>query len=737
MYLLNCAVSLPRRSCALLAAIVLSACGGASDAPATSAVSASATYLLGGTLSGLADGASITLLNGDDKLTLSANGQFSFPAKLAAGTAYKVELQSAPGHACRLQNQAAMIANADVTALAVSCLPYLLAGQENQIQQTNGLAYGKDGSLFIADKVSQVIWKVAPSGAVTALAGHPGGFGHDDGIGAAASFRMSQDSRLLLDRDGSLIVGDSCNGLLRRVTMDGQVSTVAGRLGQYCGSLVSGGSNPALSIDGRGAAATFAGIYGVALDNNGDYLVGDFNALRRVTRDGRVSTISYTARPGKWDNTEQISGLAVAQNGDIVFAKKSAHVVFRIHAGVLENFSGSGITPVGTGDGIAKDAAFWEVRDVIRDATGNFYISDGSALRKITAAGAASTVAGKIDTFEHLDGLGAAARLMTPGQLALHPDGSLALGDLSDGTVRLATLDGAITTLTSTPMSWGSRDGVGAAARLRGYEQQPAVDSLGNVYVSDANDHVIRKITPAGQVSLYAGIPGKQGAANGALLEATFNQPFSIAIDRADNLYITDRSGVRKISGNTVSLLATFSDAHFDPIAIAVDGQGNLAVSDISNLKVLGVSPSGQVRVLADYKTAAALIGADNLFTPTGLAYDKAGNLFVADFGSSVVHKLDQAGHLSVFAGSLSLPGDSDGAPGTARLGFYNFGIMTIDADDNLYLAGQGPLRKITPAGVLSSPQLAWGPRSLIGVAYSKGLLYGLTSNAVWQVALP
>lgn len=764
--------SFPRHATSIAAALLLAACGGGgggADAPAAPVSPVSpvspvtpvtpevpvppvvATYLLGGTVSGLSAGATISLGNGDEKLTLGGNGSFTFATKVAVGAAYNVQALSSPQHGCTLKNNTATMPGADVTAVTVTCLPFLLAGKESKIQMPVGLAHGKDGSLFIADRAQQVIWKSSPAGVVTLLAGTPGVFGSRDGSAAQASFYMNAFSRILLDRDGSLLVGDTCNGLLRRVTMAGVVSTVAGKLANYCPvDQAEGKVRTPVASDGRGTAAVFDNVYGLELDNNGDYLVGGSSGgIRRVTPDGQVSTVKYTLPAGiqfltlsSGNGSGGVQDMAVDANGDLVFIVFGNSRVWKIHAGAATVLAGSALS-AGQFDGAALNATFSGLRAIKRDAAGNFFVSSAMVLRKITPDGTVSTLAGFRNTVGDVDGTGGAANFRTLGALSIAPDGSLALVDSASFLVRLVTQAGVASTAPATPLSAGYVDGKAGAARVEGYSE-PAVDSQGNLYITDSIQHVIRKITPAGEVSLYAGRPGVQQVANagrwenvdGPLLNATFNTPYAITIDANDRMYVAEQDGIRIISAGMVSTLANLP-ADIFAYSISVDGQGNIAFADGNSSAVYGVSAAGQVRVLVNEDSLKSLSLTGSVLYVHTVAFDGAGNLFIADGGYSVVYKLNQAGVLSVFAGTALAPGITDGAPGTGQLGFYTGASLAVDAGGNLYFSGQGRLRKISSQGVISTPALPWGDVVIYGMAYRKGVLYGMTKNAVLQLAVP
>ncbi|MDB5948900.1 MAG: repeat family protein, partial [Massilia sp.] len=116
---------------------------------------------------------------------------------------------------------------------------------------------------------------------------------------------------------------------------------------------------------------------------------------------------------------------------------------------------------------------------------------------------------------------------------------------------------------------------------------------------------------------------------------------------------------------------------------------------------VFQVSPAGVVTTLVNSSKAEATLKLLEFhqFFPWGMAYDAAGNLYISDFGHAAVYKLTKMGAMSVFAGSPGREGDVDGSVGFATLGYYTIDSMTIDDGGNLYLSGQGRLRKVSPAG--------------------------------------
>jgi sugar lactone lactonase YvrE len=204
----------------------------------------------------------------------------------------------------------------------------------------------------------------------------------------------------------------------------------------------------------------------------------------------------------------------------------------------------------------------------------------------------------------------------------------------------------------------GNKDGIGTNARFRN-PWGVAVDDASNVFVADMSNDTIRKITPNGMVSTLAGQAGISGSLNGFGTSAQFNNPFAIAVDKADNIYVSDSANdtIRKITpGGVVSTLAGLpgyaggtdgngNDARFwNPQGLAVDDGGNIYVADTGNNTVRKITPMGGVTTLAGLAGASGTtdgIGKDARFnSPGGVAVDRTGNIYVADTNNHAVRKM-------------------------------------------------------------------------------------------------
>ena len=248
----------------------------------------------------------------------------------------------------------------------------------------------------------------------------------------------------------------------------------------------------------------------------------------------------------------------------------------------------------------------------------------------------------------------------------------------------------------------GYADGTGTGAKFY-YPSGMVSDASGNLYISDSRNHRIRKVTPAGTVTTFAG-SGVAGSADGTGTAAGFNYPVGLALDGSGNLYVVDRSNhrIRRITpSGAVSTLAgstqgyadgTGTAAKFDaPSDIALDAMGNVYVTDEQNQRIRKITPSGAVTTLAGSGTQGNADGtgtAAQFNIPQGLAIDGSGNLYVGDQVGSRIRKVPPAGAVTTLTTGVSEPIS-----------------LELGGSGDLY-AGElysHRIRKITPAGVVTT----------------------------------
>lgn len=313
----------------------------------------------------------------------------------------------------------------------------------------------------------------------------------------------------------------------------------------------------------------------------------------------------------------------------------------------------------GTTDGIAGAAHFNGPRGVAVDASGQIFIADtfNHTIRKISPGGAVTTWAGAAGTPGSADGAGGSARFNSPAGLAIDSSGTLYVADMLNHTIRKISADGTVSTLAGSAGTPGTANGSGSNARF----QEPvgvAVDSSGNVFVADSGNSAIRKITPGGVVTTYAGNPGDPGRTDGSTTDARFDGPYGVAVDNSGAVYVADtfNHAIRRISNGSVSTWAGQTgqsgssdgfgaSAQFSgPSGIAVDSSGSVYVTETANNLVRVISSATLVSTVAgsagnDGSTDGS--GIDARFSaPYGIAVGPASTIYVSDTVNNTVRKL-------------------------------------------------------------------------------------------------
>jgi len=635
----------------------------------------------------------------------------------------------------------------EVSTLAGSTVGYADGtGTAAQFYKPFGVATDADGNVYVADVYNHKIRKITPAGEVSTLAGSTQGFA--DGTGTAAQF--NKPFGVSIDADGNVYVGDTYNHKIRKITPDGVVSTLAGSTSGYADGkattaqfnypagvtndaagnvyiadmfnhkirkigLASGGTDntaPTVSILSPADDATDIAVSSdLVITFDEDVQKGTGNILiKDASDDSTVQTIDVTSA------AVSISGAVVTINPPSDLASGTSYYIqidataFKdmadnAYAGIADKTSWSFETAASSGselmvstlagstsgyaDGTGTAAQFKSPIGVATDAAGNVYVADqqNHKIRKITPAGVVSTLAGS--TYGYADGTGTAAQFFQPCGVATDADGNVYVADILNNKIRKITPAGEVSTLAGSTA--GYADGKATTAQFKS-PTGVATDAVGNVYVADRNNHKIRKITPAGEVSTLAG--STQGFADGTATAAQFNVPYGVATDAAGNVYVADQQNhkIRKITpAGVVSTLAgstygyadgTATTAQFkSPTGVATDAAGNVYVADLGNNKIRKITPDGVVSTLAGSTSGYADGKATTaqFKSPTGVATDAAGNVYVADYGNNKIRKIGLAsGGTDNTAPTLSILSPTDDATDIAVSSDL---VITFDED--------------------------------------------------------
>jgi len=544
-------------------------------------------------------------------------------------------------------------------------------GTNAEFYHPMGVALDGAGNLYVADKINSAIRKVTPAGVVTTLAT---GFNYPRGVA--------------VDSATNVYVADTFNDTIRKLTPVGAgwaVTTIAGLAGYP-------GTN-----DGTGSAARFYYPKHVVVDSATNLYVSDtYNfTIRRLTPVGaswEVTTIAgVPGNSGTNDGTGSAAqfdypeGLALDSAGNVYVAD-------------TYNLTVREMTPVGEN---------WVVT---------------------TLAGLATDSAGSAG---NADGTGTAARFNIPIGVAVDSATNVYVADFSNDTIRKITPAGVVTTLAGLAGSPGRADGTHSVARFNG-PCGPAVDSAGNVYVADWGNNTIRKVTPEGVVTTLAGQAGVAGNGNGRT--GQFNYPNGIALDSAGNVYVADtgNGAIRKVT--PTGYVTTLASGFAGPTGAAVDGATNVYVADYDGNAIWKVTSAGGTRIIAGASgvpgSADGMNSAARFYSPRGVTVDGATNVYVADSGNNTIRKLTPTeGNWAVttLAGSPISGGSADGTGSAAQ--FITPSGVAVDSAGNVYVANSNddtilkgfPAGSIPPpvlqAASLSSGQFGFGITGLPGLA--------------------
>ena len=488
----------------------------------------------------------VTTVAGSPGVAGSANGtgaaaSFDLPGGVAVDAAGNLYVADTGNSTIRKITPAGLVSTLAGTAGVTGAADG--TGAAASFDLPGGVTVDSSGTLYVADTANSTIRMVTSTGVVTTIAGTAGVTGAADGTGAAARFDLP--GGVAVDSSGTLYVADTANSTIRAIS-GGAVTTIAGAA-QLVGS-----------ADGAATAARFDLPGGLAVGAGGVAVADTSNSTVRLLAGGQVTTLAGSAgETGSTDGAswtarfDDPTGIGVSAAG-VVYVADTVNSTIRAVApdGVVSTLAGSpGL--VGSADGAGAAARFDDPYGVAVDAAGTIYVADtfNDTIRAITPAGAVTTFAGSPGLAGSTDATGSSARFDHPYGIAVDAAGNLYVADTGNSTIRKITPAGAVTTLAGSPGLVGSADGTGAAARF----DDPygvAVDAAGTVYVSDTFNDTLRAITPAGAVTTLAGTAGVPGSADGTGAAARFDQPYGITVDAAGSVYVADtgNSTVRRVT---------------------------------------------------------------------------------------------------------------------------------------------------------------------------------------------
>lgn len=624
----------------------VTACGGGGGAPAS--------YAIGGTVSGLSSGGSLTLTDaGSDSLTVSANGPFTFKTPLATGSSYIAAIAESPAlQSCTIANGAGVVSNSAVNSIAITCVgPYTVGGT------LSGLASGS--TLVLTDNGSDTD-SVTSNGTFTFPTALKGGSAYAVGIATQPTLQTCT----VRNGDGDL---GTTSVTSISISCVGPFSV---------GGIITGlSSNTSLTVTDNGTDA-------VTISAN-----GSFSFPTALKPGSSFAAVISQLPSGEKCGLTGATGMVTASNYSGI-SITCAIPTLSLVAGAL---GGSGSV-----DGDRMTARLYNPTDVVADSAGNLYVADdfNALIRKIDTSGNVTTLAGKAKQMGTADGTGAAARFNDPASVAVDPSGNVYVVDEGVNTIREISPSGIVTTLAGTPLVYGTADGTGPSAK---FESPGNIRwaSDGTLYLTD--DVSIRNITTAGVVTtVYTGSAGLSGldvSQHGIVLASDVTHKTAIKIDLA--------------AGTSTSLGTGFENPTGIVLASPSSGTaGIIYVADEFASTLDAISTNGTVSTLAGSSGSPGYVdgtgSAARLYTPTFMSLNSAGNILIADQGGSTIRQATPGGIVTTVAGTPTQAGSANGPNPAAR--FNNPGILVADAAGNLYVGDSNGIREITTAGQVSTP---------------------------------
>ena len=584
-----------------------------------------------------------------------------------------------------------------------------------------GVALDGGSNVYIADTNNSTIRKISVSGSVSTLAGTPGLTGSTNGIGSVALF--NNPIGVAVDSGSNVYVADTANSTIRKISVSGSVSTLAGTPG------VTG------TTDASGTAALFNHPTCVAVDSGSNVYVADTanSTIRKISVSGSVSTLAgYAGVSGTTDGLGSAAlfnnpkSIAVDSGSNVYVADSANSTIRKITPGgsVLTLAGSPGV--VGTTDGPGVVALFSHPYGVAVDSGTNLYVTDGAnTVRKVALVSGTwmvTTIGGTPNVTGSASGLGSAALFNSPGNLAVNGSGSIFVADclnnrISVGALLLSPVITSATVITGTnymPFSYTiglntMATGFGVSALPPGLSLNAATGVISGTPSSTGTMSVILSATNmlgTGTATATIGIvslPLPVFTSAGGVLGVAGN-PFSYtitAINTVTSFFASGFPAGLSLNPSTGVISGTLSAAGNYTMTL---GAINLAGTTTTTLN-LTVPP---YYVWSNFVGTPAVTGTVNglnaLFNaPNGLAMDSGSNIYVADTTNQSIRKITPSGAVSLLAGTPGTHGTTNGQ-GSSALFYTPYGVA-VDSGSNVYVAdtSNNAIRMITPSGLVST----------------------------------
>jgi uncharacterized protein (TIGR03437 family) len=616
----------------------------------------------------------------------------------------------------------------------------------------SGIAVDRNGNVYVADSLNHRVRRIAHDGIIATIAG-TGIAGYSGDGGPADQAALNSPARLALDAAGAnLFILDYQNNVVRRVDAQGRIATVAGHKNSVANPENGIATNATLSNPGQIIVDSAGNLYIADTNNNRILKVTGATAANLATTPARVTTIlsnqninaSIAAPSPALDGP---SGLALASDGTLYFSDRFNNMIRALTpANTVALVAGTG--EYGGDDGAARSATFRHPFGLAIDSQQNLFIADfgSESIRKLTL-GNVSRFAGNA-RFRAVDEPVSArsAYLSVPDYAALDSDGNLYITDTGNARVVKVSPSNSIVTVAGPKKDLSFADKKCATepfSFLIDFPSGIAVDSTRTPYFADYGINRIYKLLPDGQRCTVAGSGQKlvTGSTNAA--DAQLSTIFGIAFDSRNNLYIAqpDDNRVLRLTFGATPTIAPFAGSGKagysgdggqaanatlnGPHGLAFDAAGNLYIADRYNHVIRKVTADGIISTVAGngqggFAGDGGAATLARLFQPQGVAVDGTGNIFIADTENNRVRGVSRTGIITTVAGTGDAGFFGDGGlPTSATLNYPT--AVAVRPDGTVLIVDQKNDRIRTITGSPAPVVLSVTPQSIMMQADAGG----------------